>query len=477
MPPHPMSFARLLTALTLFLCTTRLQGSDFAMGADIGWLSQMEKSGQVFRDTSGNAKDCLEILKESGVNAVRLRVWVNPSSGWCGKDDVVAMASRASRAGLRVMIDFHYSDTWADPAHQTKPAAWAGFSLDQLKAALSTHTTEVLSTLQQAGVSPEWVQIGNETNNGMLWEEGKASVNMRAFAELVSSGSTAAKAIFPSTKVIVHVSNGWDNALFRWLFDGLRTQGASFDVIGMSLYPEKTDWLLRNEQCLANMKDMVSRYSKEVMISEVGMGVGYAPQCKAFLTDLIAKTRSLDGGRGLGVFYWEPAAVPGWQGYQKGAFDTNGKPTLAMQAFSLPAPTTSGDRFVNISTRSWVGTVWSKQVAGFVIGGSAPRKVLIRAIGPTLAGYQVPSVLSDPILDLYEGQTNSVIATNDNWSENSVLSGPIRQAFTDTGAFLLDTGSKDACLLLTLAPGTYTVEVRGVGDVTGHCLVEVYDAQ
>ena len=163
--------------------------------------------------------------------------------------------------------------------------------------------------------------------------EGKASVNMANYAALINAGYDAVKSVFPNAKVIVHLSNGWDNALFRWNFDGLQTYHAKYDVIGMSLYPSISNWQQINEQCLANMNDMVARYNKEVMIVEAGMPWDSPQACKFFLEDIIFKTKSLPQNRGLGVLYWEPQAYAQWQGYTLGAFDNSGKPTLALDAF------------------------------------------------------------------------------------------------------------------------------------------------
>lgn len=305
----------------------------YAKGADVSWVSEMEAANKKFYNNAGVEQDLFKILKDKGINAIRLRVWVNPVSGYNNTADVLTKARRARAANMRIMIDFHYSDTWADPGHQTKPAAWNGQSIAQLKTAVYNHTAGVLTTLKEAYIIPEWVQVGNETNNGMLWEEGKASVNMKNFADLVLSGYNAVKAVNPSSKVIVHLSNGYDNTLFRWMFDGLKSNGAKWDVIGMSLYPSTTDWAAKNTQCLANMTDMVSRYGSEVMICEIGMPASEPVAAKAFITDLIAKNKSLPNSKGLGVFYWEPQSYGSWNGYGLAAFDDTGKPTVAMDAF------------------------------------------------------------------------------------------------------------------------------------------------
>lgn len=313
--------------------------ASFAYGADVSWITQMEASGKKFYNNAGTQMECMTLLKSLGINSIRLRVWVNPTGGWNNAADVLIKAKRANDLGLRLMIDFHYSDTWADPGKQTKPAAWTNLSFTDLKTSVATHTSQVLTLLKDNSITPEWVQVGNETSNGMLWETGKASVSMSNYAALTTSGYDAVKSVFPNAKVIVHINNGWDNGLFRWIFDGLKNNGGKWDIIGMSLYPSwyttTNDWSNCNKACLTNMNDMVSRYGKEVMIVECGMSWDSPTTCKSFLTDLIAKTKTVTGGKGTGVFYWEPQSYGQWQGYSLGAFDNSGKPTVAMDAFSI----------------------------------------------------------------------------------------------------------------------------------------------
>jgi arabinogalactan endo-1,4-beta-galactosidase len=308
--------------------------SNFAKGADVSWITEMESAGRKFYNSAGQEKECMELLKSLGMNTIRLRVWVNPSPSYNDMADVVVKAVRAKNLGMRIMIDFHYSDTWADPAHQTKPASWAGQDLAALKISLANHTTAVLTELKFANVTPEWVQVGNETNDGMLWPEGKASTNMSNFVQLVNAGYDAVKAVFPTTKVVVHISNGFDNTLFRWIFDGLQANGGKYDVIGLSLYPTPANWQTLNTQALKNMNDMILRYNKEVMVVEVGMSWDSPAESGAFLSDLISKTKSVSQEKGLGVLYWEPQAYGGWNGYTLGAFDNGGKPTAALNAFA-----------------------------------------------------------------------------------------------------------------------------------------------
>ncbi len=306
--------------------------SYFAKGADVSWLTEMEAAGRRFYDADGVATECMTLLRGLGMNAIRLRVWVNPSDGWCNKTDLLVKARRAAELKMRIMIDFHYSDVWADPGHQTKPVAWADLSFSELCDAVGDHTTEVLTALKNWNITPEWIQVGNETGNGMLWPDGQASANMAQYAELNNAGYDAAKAIFPDSKVIVHLHGGQDNSLYRWLFNGLQSHGGRWDVIGMSLYPDKSNWLDHNNACIANVNDMISRYGCEVMICEVGMAWDEAVTARLFLSDLITRARAVSNRKCLGVFYWEPEAYS-WKSYGKGAFDAGGRPTVALDAF------------------------------------------------------------------------------------------------------------------------------------------------
>jgi arabinogalactan endo-1,4-beta-galactosidase len=307
--------------------------SFFVKGADVSWLTEMESKGIKFYNKKGSQQDLFQILKDEGMNSIRLRVWVNPAGGWCNTKDVLTKALHAKALGMKILIDFHYSDSWADPGKQNKPAAWQNENIAQLDSTVKAYTTGVLDTLQANGISPDWVQVGNETNDGMLWPEGKASANMANFASLVNAAYDAVKSVFPSAKVIVHISNGFDNSLFRWIFDGLKNNGAKWDVIGMSLYPTASNWKQLNAQCLLNMRDMVSRYNKQVMICEIGMSENDSLSCKDFILDLSQKSRSIADNKCLGIFYWEPECYGNWNGYTLGAFNNSGQPTVALDAF------------------------------------------------------------------------------------------------------------------------------------------------
>lgn len=313
-------------SVSLFLVmfpSSNASAATFAKGADIGWLNQLENQGIKWQDVNGVSGDCLQILKNNGINAVRLRVFVNPPSSfqWTKRDGttcylgygdttgVIYMAKRAKALGMKVMIDFHYSDHFADPAYQDIPSAWVNHSFEQLKTDVYSHTYYLMKALSDEGITPDWVQIGNETNSGMLWPSGSTS-NYWQWAQLINQGYYAVKNVNSSSKVIVHLSNGFDNSLYRSVFDGLTNAGAKFDVIGMSYYPywNNVPYTSNINQLEANMKDMISRYNKQVIISEIG-GLETDPNTTyKMIKDVISRVKNLPNGNGLGVFYWEPEA-------------------------------------------------------------------------------------------------------------------------------------------------------------------------
>lgn len=315
--------------------------TGFAKGADVSWLTELESNGTLFYDANGKPQECMALLRDLGMNSIRLRVWVNPDGGWCGKDDVVAKAWRAQKLGMRLMIDFHYSDTWADPGKQYVPAAWKDYTFEQMKQAVADHTRDVLTVLKERNIDVEWVQVGNETSDGMLWNDadgadalavtGRASKNMANFAAYVNAGYNAVKAVYPDAKVIVHLDKGNKLSQYTWMFDGLKRHGAKWDVIGMSLYPDWiTDqtWQQVSDDCLANMQTLSTKYGCNVILSEIGM-VWNSENAAPFLKKMV------DGCKALsiceGVFYWEPETYGNLNGYDKGAFDDSGKPTVALQ--------------------------------------------------------------------------------------------------------------------------------------------------
>ena len=352
------------------------QPDGFAKGADISWVTELESNGHKFYNASGQERECTALMKELGLDAIRLRVWVDPKEhdNWCNTADMVAKAERADRLGMDVMVDFHYSDWWADPGQQHKPAAWEGLGLTDLKKAMADHTREVLQALKAKGITPKWVQVGNEIRPGMLWDENaslsgaswdikanevkdtgwtstevKYPANWANLGSFITTGYNAVKEVFPDAIVIVHLDNGYDQGLYTWFFDELKKNGGKWDMIGMSIYPywtqlEHPEYTAERTiaDCIANIKAVSTRYDCDVMIVETGMECAddngrlasndILLKGKTLLGQLLAEARKNTDNRCKGVFYWEPECKPGQ--YRLGAFTDDGHPTAIMDAFA-----------------------------------------------------------------------------------------------------------------------------------------------
>ena len=337
---------------------------SFAKGADISWVSEMEKDGMTFRKKNGSEADIFEVLKETGINSIRLRVWVDPFDGWSGKSDVLRLAGRAAKAGMAVMIDFHYSDFFADPNRQTIPSAWKADKDDLEKMAkhVADHTTEVLNALKSVGVTPAWVQVGNETRNGMLWPAGQLWTTSgdipdgRAhFAQLLNAGYNAAKAVFPDVMVLAHVDNAYDDN--AWWFEQVKAAGGKFDAIALSHYPQAYHSLPSPEACnsqaISRIKTLIAKFNVPVIVSEVGVKTNADEATAArVLSEFMTEAKKIDKCKG--VFYWEPEVYDWWKpaiyslpdqiekyagkretwgGYDMGAFLSGGKASSVMDAF------------------------------------------------------------------------------------------------------------------------------------------------
>lgn len=307
-----------------------IERGTFAKGADISWVTELESKGELFFTPGEDRtqKELMSLLRDDcGVNAIRLRVWVNPADGWCDVHDLVVKARRAQALGLRLMVDFHFSDWWADPGKQTIPAAWEELDIDGMTAALASHVDETLKALQRFGIEPEWVQIGNETTTGMLWPVGHIDSGDN-FTRLVNAGYDAVKAVFPEAQVIVHVDSGDSQYRFDRIFGKLAAEGGRYDIIGMSLYPDASVWRQTADACLDNIRHCRSTYGKPVMICEIGMDYREVEASEQMMNYMMSNCVSMDV---KGIFWWEPEA-PASEGYLKGCFD-NGAPTAALNCF------------------------------------------------------------------------------------------------------------------------------------------------
>ena len=333
--------------------------ADFVKGADVGFLTGQERHGVKFHDRNGRERECLELLKNDyqmsairmrvwvkndyQMSAIRMRVWVNPRGGSCDKNELLAMARRVKALGMQLMVDFHYSDSWADPAKQPIPKAWEGHTYKQMKRDLAQHTIEVLTLLKENDIEPRWVQVGNETANGLLWPMGHIEKNPKQYAGFIRAGYDAVKKVFPKAIVIVHLDRGHKQSLYDWNLDIVRKYGGRWDMIGMSLYPYwameghpelKADDIITD--CMSNIRHVSEKYKCDVMIVETGFEVDEQhpekmEEGRRQLTRVIKEARTMTNGRCRGVFYWEPQCLPG--GYKLGAFDHNAAPTAIMEAF------------------------------------------------------------------------------------------------------------------------------------------------
>ncbi|MBR0270050.1 MAG: glycosyl hydrolase 53 family protein, partial [Prevotella sp.] len=255
--------------------------ADFVKGADVGFLTGQERHGVKFHDRNGRERECLELLKNDyQMSAIRMRVWVNPRGGSCDKNELLAMARRVKALGMQLMVDFHYSDSWADPAKQPIPKAWEGHSYKQMKRDLAQHTIEVLTLLKENDIEPRWVQVGNETANGLLWPMGHIEKNPKQYAGFIRAGYDAVKKVYPKAIVIVHLDRGHKQSLYDWNLDIVRKYGGRWDMIGMSLYPYwameghpelKADDIITD--CMSNIRHVSEKYKCDVMIVETGFEV------------------------------------------------------------------------------------------------------------------------------------------------------------------------------------------------------------
>ena len=258
---------------------------------------------------------------------------------------MLSLAKRAAQQGQRIMIDIHYSDFFADPSHQTIPAAWQNYDYETMLEAVREHTLDVLYTLKEAGIKPEWVQIGNETPNGMLWPMGKVNKEegeWAHYAGFTAMGYKSAKEAFPDINVIVHVDNAYEQR--DWFWTQMAAHGGKWDMIGLSHYPMMSawnggkTWQEMNELAEANIRRLISQWHCPVMIAEIGMFANDTLSATV-MADFVERAQSIDSC--AGIFYWEPECygnwrpaeyIPlGWNGYDMGAFTPEGKPSEVME--------------------------------------------------------------------------------------------------------------------------------------------------
>lgn len=322
--------------------------ADFIKGADISTLLEAEQHGAKFYNQNGQQQDAIAILKANGVNYVRLRLWVDPQDasgktyggGSNNLENTIALAKRVKALGLKLLLDFHYSDFWTDPGKQFKPKAWEKMDYPQLKTAIHDYTRDTIARFKQEGVLPDMVQIGNEINGGMLWPEGKSwgqgGGEFDRLAGLLNAAISGLKENLTGgeqVKIMLHLAEGTKNDTFRWWFDEIAKRGVPFDIIGLSMY---TYWNGPISALKANMDDISRRYNKDVIVVEAAYGYtldncdnaensfqakeekdgGYPGTVQGqydYIHDLMQSVIDVPDHRGKGIFYWEPTwiAVPG----------------------------------------------------------------------------------------------------------------------------------------------------------------------
>jgi arabinogalactan endo-1,4-beta-galactosidase len=340
-------------------------GGPRVRGADVSFTPQLEAAGVRFSD-HGAVRPVERILAQRGATHVRLRVWTNPPAGYSDQASAVAMARRAKRAGLKVLLDLHYSDFWADPGHQTTPAAWQGQDLATLAGTVYEYTRRIIATFARAGAPVDSVQIGNEITAGMLWPIGKIYQSDGAhwveFTTLLKAGIAGARAGNPRRhplEVMVHIDRGGDNGGSRWFYDHIAEQGVDFDVIGLSYYPF---WHGPFSALSANLADLATRYGKDLVVVETAypwtLGNGdqlqnlitsadslpdlalYPPTPQgqaAYFEALRGILSGVPEGRGAGFYAWEPEWIPG-VGWTPGEGNPNDNLTMFdWQGAALPS--------------------------------------------------------------------------------------------------------------------------------------------
>jgi arabinogalactan endo-1,4-beta-galactosidase len=346
-----------IRSLPLLVCVLSLAvlaprpalAQNYAIGADVSFLAKCEQDGVVFKE-NGQPKDVLAILREHHYNWVRLRIFHDPAAA---PDKLpndlnysLALARRAKAIGFRILLDLHYSDSWADPGKQPMPAAWANLNHKQLVKQVFAYTRDTIAAFAQQGLMPDMVQVGNEITNGMLWPDGKLPDHWDQFADLLKAGIRGVKAgsrSGPRPRIMIQIERSGDFDAAVSFFDNLITRHVQFAVIGLSYYPY---WHGDLPTMQSNLRKLALRYRRPIIVVETAYNwtPGRAgksqdfpetPQGQlAFLRAVDAAVRAIPNGLGQGVFWWEPAAEGGLRG--RSFFDNDGNVLPVIAAFDTP---------------------------------------------------------------------------------------------------------------------------------------------
>jgi arabinogalactan endo-1,4-beta-galactosidase len=337
----------------------------------MSFLPQLEEAGVRYRDLAGRRRPAERILADAGANHMRLRVWVDPPAGYSDKRRALALARRAKRAGMKIVLDPHYCDFWADPSKQPIPASWPQ-DLPGLLSRIHSYTRGLIREFAAQGTPVDILQVGNEITAGILWPVGKLYLDdgtqqWQAFTDLLKAGIAgarqgAAEAHHP-LRIMLHIDRGGKLGDTRWFFDHMAEYAVPYDIIGQSYYPM---WHGSIADLQVNLNDSVVRYDKPVLLAELSYPWTYSdgdgrgnivtadtplPDADqfpptpagqaAFYEAVRAVLKQVPDGRGLGFLAWEPAWVPG-VGWEPGAeapndnltqFDFTGQALPSIRAY------------------------------------------------------------------------------------------------------------------------------------------------
>jgi arabinogalactan endo-1,4-beta-galactosidase len=324
------------------------QAAEYAVGADLSFLAQAERQGVVFKD-HGQPREALGIFRDHGYNWVRLRLFHTPAELPNQLDYTIAAAQQAKRLGFHFLLDFHYSDTWADPGHQVTPGAWAHLSHAQLVKAVYAYSRDTIAALREAGAMPDMVQPGNEVTAGMMWPDGRLPDHWDRFLDLLRAaidGIHAGSGTVTPPRILIHIDRGGDRGATGYFFDKLVAARIPFDVIGQSYYPW---WHGGLDALRDNLSYMAGAYGKDIVVVETAYSWKFSefkgkrppwPESpegqKAFLEAVNAAVRATPQHRGIGLFWWEPAVQGSLR--SRGLFDDEGNALPALSVFDPPAP-------------------------------------------------------------------------------------------------------------------------------------------
>ena len=327
--------------------------ADYAIGADMSFVKDAEDTGTIFKD-NGRTKPALRIFRDHGYNWIRLRLFHSPTKLPNSLEYTIAIAKDAKKLGYKFLLNFHYSDTWADPSHQRIPKAWEGKSHGELVTAVRDYTHETIAAFRNAGVLPDMVQPGNEITPGMLWPDGKLPANWDNFADLMRAaveGIESGAGENDCPPVMIHIDKGGNRKATRWFFDKFNSYNIPYDVIGQSYYPW---WHGSLDDLKENLAFMAKTYDKDIIVVEVAYNwrpteyrdkPGPYPESpqgqRKFLEDVNRVVLNTPNGRGKGVFWWEPAVAKAARNRSRGMFDRQDNALPAINVFDKQAATTA----------------------------------------------------------------------------------------------------------------------------------------